>query len=43
MKRKCKVCGKIHQHCPFTDCFDGSKEELPDNLEEYYKNKFGGK
>jgi len=41
-KRKCKVCGEVHLHCPFTDCYSEEIDgPLPDDLQEYYKNKFG--
>ena len=40
-KPDCKYCGDKHNHTPFVDCHN-PQEPLPDNLEEYYKNKFGG-
>ena len=41
MKQACKNCGQIHLNCPFTDCFSSKDDgELPDSLEDYYKNKF---
>ena len=41
MKRKCKVCGLVHKYAPFIDCFDGDKEEIPDDLQTAYLNRFG--
>ena len=35
-KRKCKYCGQVHKHVPFTDCHDPS-QPLPDSLEKGYK------
>ena len=42
-KRPCKVCGEVHLHVPFTDCYGGKEEDLPDSLQDYYKTKSGGK
>jgi len=36
IKRKCKYCGEVHEHEPFTDCHNPS-EPLPDSLEEGYR------
>lgn len=36
-KRKCKYCGKVHEHEPFIDCHN-PEDFLPDSLEEGYKN-----
>ena len=35
-KRKCKYCGQVHKHCPFTNCHN-PEEPLPDDLETAYK------
>jgi len=43
-KRACKNCGKVHIHAPFTDCYSEKEDgSLPDDLESYYKRKFGDK
>ena len=39
-KRDCKVCGKVHLHCPFTDCCDLPDSQLPNSLEDGYKKTF---
>ena len=42
MKRKCKVCGSVHVGCPFIDCYSEEKDgQLPDDLQDAYKRKFG--
>ena len=33
MKRPCRVCGKVHEGMPFTDCADVE----PDDLITYYQ------
>jgi len=38
MKRACNNCGQVHLNMPFEDCFKG---ETPDDLQQYYKDKFG--
>lgn len=38
-KRKCKNCGQVHLHCPFTDCFSGDINEI-ESLEDYYNERF---
>jgi hypothetical protein len=41
-KKACKNCGLVHKHEPFTDCFSEKTDgPLPDDLQEYYHNKFG--
>lgn len=40
-KRPCKVCGQTHVGCPFTDCFSGNENELPDSLQDGYRARFG--
>jgi hypothetical protein len=40
-KRACKVCGQTHTGCPFTDCYSGSEESLPDSLQDSYKSQYG--
>ena len=41
-KRACNVCGKIHKNMPFTDCYSEEKDgEQPDDLQDFYKRKFG--
>ena len=42
-KKKCVNCGQVHKGCPFVDCYNEKTEgQLPDDLGQYYKNKFGG-
>ena len=36
-KRKCKHCGKVHKHAPFTDCHNPS-QSLPDDLGSAYRS-----
>ena len=41
-KRRCRNCGKVHHHMPFTDCFSEEHDgPLPDSLEDYYERNFG--
>ena len=41
-KRKCKVCGQVHKNMPFTDCYSEQEDgPLPDDIQSYYKDKFG--
>jgi len=37
MKRACKFCGQVHNHCPFTDCHDPS-QPIPDDLQSAYQS-----
>jgi len=41
MKRACNNCGQVHLNLPFVDCFKGDPEDLPDDLQQYYNDKFG--